>query len=115
MSDDESNVLRFGAMAPKQGGRKWQKQASRKALEDENLRLQDELADRKQELEMVRQRFMSLGAACHALVLRHGTQVFSRESLEQCSLAALRWGLTGPDRIELSVAVREAPPEGKVR
>jgi hypothetical protein len=66
-------------------------------------------------LETLSQQYNSLGAVCHALVLRHGRQVFSLQDLnERCTLAALRWGREGEDRIVLDLAVQAEPPEGKV-
>lgn len=121
MSDKETNVTpigagRVGTNAPKQHGRAHSKLLHRQALEDENEKLQTELQELKEKHETLQQHYVSLGAVAHALVLRHGKQVFSLKDLEeQCSITALRWGRVGDDRVELDLAVQPVPPEGKVR
>lgn len=106
---------RYGAVAGKRPGSVRAKLMHRDALENENERLQAVLLERDQQIEQQSQQYNSLGAVCHALVLRHGRQVFSlRELEENCTLAALRWGREGEDRVVLELAVQGEPPEGKV-
>jgi hypothetical protein len=90
------------------------KQMHRSQLEAENERLQDVLLERDQQLTALSQQYNSLGAICHALVLRNGRQVFSLRDLEEnCTLGALRWGRDG-ERVVLELAVQGTEPEGKV-
>lgn len=107
--------LRYGAVAGKRAGGVRAKLMHKVALEAENEKLQHALLDRDEQLERLSQQYNSLGAVCHALVLRHGRQIFSLHDLEeQCTLAALRWGREGEDRVVLELAVQGEPPEGKV-
>lgn len=106
---------RSGALAGRQSGRKANKLMARAALSDENLALQERLLERDEQLMQLSQQYNSLGAVLHAIVLRHGKQTFSAEALNtECTLAAIRWGREGVDRITLDLAVADVPPEGKV-
>jgi hypothetical protein len=67
------------------------------------------------EYEMLMQRHAALGAACHAMVMRHGRQVFDRAQLDElCSMSALRFGLEGDSRVVVDLAAQAVPDEGKV-
>lgn len=119
MTDNDRNVTPIGAArlgtTPKKTGGQRSKLLHRKALEDESARLQDELMQLREAHENLQQRYASLGAVAHAFVLRHGRQVFSLAELdEKCTLAGLRWGREGEDRVVVELSAQLVPPEGKV-
>jgi hypothetical protein len=103
MNDDrKNNLIRLGDRKPKQHGRKLQKLKLRSTLEEqvEQLEAQNRVQFDK---------LCSMGAVLHALVLRHGKQVFDRQELnDKCTIRGVEFGTVGSDRVVLQLT---ADPE----